>query len=439
MPFSYATFGQFLATLQARLYLKSDANQQFWTQAELLGITQEVLKYWNSITGFYRTTMSFNLTQGQWWYDLTQQPGTVRPLTTTDFNLLQALAFHLLEPPMNSYPLSWAGSNQYAETDLLTAIERSVNETLGNSECNLTRSLLAAGAGVLNLPDSVLAVKRAAWIPPGGSGFSATSLEESDTATMNAYDSDWKTAAQAPPSSYLQTSEPPLTLAFDRTPPLPSQYEIIASSAVSALSDAAATTLPIPDDWAWVAKYGALAQLFSKESLARDPLRAKYCQQRFEEGIELLKAAPCVLSVYSNGNEVDVDSVRNADDFEPDWQAEPEDAPKTVYTMGLNLVAVSPAPDVWPYALTLDVVANQPVPLVSGDFMQIPRDSYDALLGEVQHVAALKQGGAEFMSTIPLHQAFLRAASIYNEDLAKMGFYEKQMAELSQLQRQRQR
>jgi hypothetical protein len=431
------TLAQAIAALQGRLYLGSDANQQFWTSTELQAYIVEALKTWNALTGFWRGQMSFTLVKNQWFYDLTAQSGTLRPFTTTD-NLIETLIeYHLLEPLVTSYPLSWMGSNQFSIADILYALERTHNAVLGSALCTLARSTLSYASGRVTLPDTTLVIRRVCWLPQV-SGFSVKPLEQSDDFTLESFDANWTTAPAGVPSAWLQSADPPLGIRVDRTSPCSALLEILSANSDGALSTSSAKTLSIPDDWAWVDKWGALADLFGRESLAKDPLREKYCRQRYEEGIALLSEAPSVVSATLNGSPIGVDSIRNGDDFEAGWQASPAGPPDTIYMAGLNLAAFSPAPNSsTAYTAVLSVVQNQPVPSGSGDYLQIPRDQYDALIGYAHHLAVLKLGGAEFLATVPMYSAFLRAASLYNSQLSERGYFAQQMQELSQLQSKR--
>ena len=51
----------------------------------------------------------------------------------------------------------------------------------------------------------------------------------------------------------------------------------------------------------------------------------------------------------------------------------------------------------------------------------VAREDLDAILDYVVHVAMLKSGGAEFASTAPLFQRFLKQAQLYNSKLAELG------------------
>jgi hypothetical protein len=55
--------------------------------------------------------------------------------------------------------------------------------------------------------------------------------------------------------------------------------------------------------------------------------------------------------------------------------------------------------------------------------VQVSRDVFDVILDYAQHLAAFKQGGADFISTIPLYQNFMRAAEMQNKRIAQLALY----------------
>jgi hypothetical protein len=191
------------------------------------------------------------------------------------------------------------------------------------------------------------------------------------------------------------------------------------------------STLNIPDDWTWVFKWGALMDLLSRESNAKDALRAEYCKRRYEEGLALLSGMPTVLALRQNNIPMAVDSVRNGDDFNPGWQGKAPGQPKFAYLAG-NLLALSPLPNSSVnYSMTVSVVQNAPI---GGTYVQIARDDLASVIDYAQHLAQFKQGGSEFTATIPLYQRFQRKAAQYNSKLKEQGFFSWPQLELSQLQ-----
>jgi non-ribosomal peptide synthetase component F len=235
----------------------------------------------------------------------------------------------------------------------------------------------------------------------------------------------------------MRSAEPPLSFDVDRVPPVPGQYETITVNAATALSSAGASVLGIPDDWSWVVKFGALSDLFGRESVAKDSTRAEYCAKRYAHGLTVLTNAAALLGIRLSNVPLDIDSARNADYFNPAWQAF-AGVPTRAYVMGLNLVAFSPQPNSsTAYSVTAHVVQNAPVPVNQGDPIQLSREDFDAVLDYSQHLAVLKVGGAEFAMTMPLLDRFMKRAVVYNSKLAAMGELQRAMYETSQLESER--
>jgi hypothetical protein len=273
------------------------------------------------------------------------------------------------------------------------------------------------------------------WLP-GNNSYPNSVLRPSDDLELQAFDPLWLSAANATPSTYRQSAQPPLSFDVDRIPTVAGNYEVLSVNAGAGLLTTAPTLLGIPDDWAWIIKWGALGDLLSRESLAKDPLRASYCDQRYQEGLGLLNSASALLSLRLAGSPLHIDSVRNGDDYDQSWQLAPAARPTSIYVAGLNLIGFGPAPDS-AYSVEATVVRNAPVPSSPSDYIQLGRDDYSAVLDYAQHLAAFKQGGDEFVVTVPLYQAFLKRAALYNSKLSALGSFQKSIYETSQLEQER--
>lgn len=435
MPtFSYPSLSQALAQLGERLY---DSKSQFWTNDEKTLYIQEALRTFNSLASFWRSDFIFNTVQGIQWYDITnptQCPNTLRPMTVADVDLFQIIQYHLLEPPSGT---TWSGSKQFNEDDLQQAVQRKRDEVLGNSGCTLTQGLVGAPTGsppaVVVMPDTTLEIRRVAWIPVGSPiGFSPSVMYQSDVWAGGSFVPLYPTNNPGTPSTYYKSAQPPISFLPDTAPAVPGQYDVLSIQSGGLLDLHSPSILPIPDDWTWVLKWGALADLLSIDSVSKDPQRAQYCQARYRMGLDMLMRSPALLALRLNNIPTFVDSVFSADCFNPGWQAASQGPPDAVLTAGLNLLAITPPPNAGPYGVAATVVQNAPLPQALNDPIQMSRDNYDSILDYAQHLASFKMGGDEFMSSSSLLDSFLKQAGKYNSKLAQMGEYQPALYQVSQ-------
>jgi hypothetical protein len=437
-PYNYVNLGTARQQLANRLY---DSAQVFWSPAELNLYIAEALRTWNSLTSYWKSDFTFQGQQGLQWLDMTDftvMPNSTRLPQLKDTDLYLQMQYHLLEPPVGVNP--WPGvSTQFSADDLVSAVSRRRDETLSVTGCTYTRRLTPAVAGRIVLPDTVIDVRRLAYLQftprPYGSGNYGSGpygvgtaqigqiVWQEDTWAEEAFNRSYIVQPPGTPQTFLMSTEPPL--AFEAyPPPMPGHYyELLTIEGGPAMAANMPQPLNIPDDWSYVIKWGALADLLSRESNAKDPTRAQYCEQRYRMGLQILTTAPALLSMRLTnlGQSLQVDSVREADLFNTGWEAAPQGPPQEILAAGLNLIAVSPAPDAGLYSFTATVVCNAPVPVLDTDPVQLARDDYDAVIDYAQHLATFKMGGAEFMSTMPLFQRFLKQASLYGLKLTEMG------------------
>jgi hypothetical protein len=450
-PYSYVSLGVARQQLAQRLF---DSGQVFWSPSELNLILTEALQTWNALTAMWRNDFLFSSVPNTTWYDLSQQANTLRPYTVPDTFIYQSILFHLLEPPTGPVSL------QLTTDDIVNAVQRRRDEILSTTSCTQTRRLVPAVNGRITLPDTVLDVRRMAYMPAFvprggyGSGYYGQGLYgrsprnfiqgyvmwPEDAWAMQSFNYTYTLQPPGKPSTYLMSTEPPLSFDTDRPPDTAGQYELLTVEAGGTLSFTAPSTFTIPDDWTHVIKWGALADLFGRQSNAADPLRQSYCENRYKMGLMLLAKAPALLAMRNGNVPLQVDAIRAADYYNTNWQAEPVGAPGDALYSGLNLVALSPIPDAGPapgtpYSLTATVVENAPVPIADGDPVQCSRGDLDVILDYAVHVCLVKVGGAEFTSSIPLFERFLKQASIYGLKLAELGEFTKPIYDLANLEK----
>lgn len=423
MAYTYINFGQAKAALAQRL---TDTTMQFWTDAELGAYITEALQSFNAFANFYREEFVFQSQANITWYDIgnaLQLPTTIRPRSETDQTLLNMIEYHFLEPQTSTYPLGWTGSLQFSISDLLNALQQIRDEVLSESVCTVTESLISAVAGRTFLIQTALGLRRVVWIPVTGMGFSPNMLLPSDLWAQQSFEANFPSIAPGLPLSYRQSTEPPLAFDVDIQPAVPGNYDVLTIDAGFDLTDQTPTILPIPNDFCWVVKWGAMAQLLGRDSVAADPFRQKYCAMRYKEGLSVMRSAPALLAARINNVPVMVTAISDADMYNANWQGTTPGAPLSLYYAGLNMVALNPTPTSTGFSVTANVVRNMVLPTLDADFLQVGRDEVGAVLDESQHIAMLKCGGAEFAETFPLHGNFLRRCALHNSKLSALSLY----------------
>lgn len=432
--YQYAQFSFVKQEIANRLY---DSSKQFWSDSELGRYLYEALRTWNSLTSYWRGDFLFSTVENQYWYDLTSatsdSPPTnqsLRPYTVLDTDIYEDMEYALLEPATGIDP--WTGSLQFSADDLLNAVQRRRDEILSITGCTASRITTPAVNARITLPDDVLDVRRIAYFPAGGLNPQPSVMWEEDAWGAQAYDRDYTilppytVVPPGQPMLYFLSTQPPISFDTDTAPGAGGYYELIVVQAGNTLVVGTPSTFPIPDDWTYILKWGALGDLLARESWAKDPARAEYCNARYRMGLALLAKAPALLQLRANNVALQIDSVRDADLFNTTWQAQDAASPQMALTTGLNLVGISPKPD-YPlstnYSMTATVVRNAPLPVLDTDYVQVGRDDLDAVIDYAQHLASFKMGGSEFQDTVPLFQRFLKQATLYGLKLDEMGEY----------------
>lgn len=416
MPaYSWLTFTEAQQELSLRL---GDPNQIFWTQPEIAAYLTECLRVWNALTAFWANAtleIPFDPPFSQNWF-AANGTGSPRQQTLTDNDVYTLIEYHLLEPATGS---TWTGTNQFSIADLSQACSRRLNEILQIAACNMAEQLLAVtpNTSTVTLEDLVLDVRRCRWVPAMNQG-SPVTLRRADTRTFQYFTPRYPQTS-ANPLRWDVIGSPPQTITLDTLVNVPSNLEALCMMAGADFDPPTNAPLLMPDDWMWVLKFGAMADILSKEQEGKDLERAAYCRQRYEEGLKLMAFMPWLLQGFIDGVPVDTQALAGADRTNYEWQSRATAFPEIVIG-GIDLFAVSPIPaGLTSVALTL--VQNAPIPASGSDEIQVPRDVMDAILDEGQHLALFKMGGAEFKESMALHQSFIQAAMRQNRRLRESG------------------
>ena len=408
MPYVSPTLLEFRTALAARL---QDPANVFWTAPELTVYIQEALRTWNAMAAWYRDRMAFNTTAATVFYDIATVPGSLVPRTVTDRDIFQAIEYALLEPITAS---GWAGSEQFNDADIISAIERRRNQFLLETGAVLQHSTLFSGLpanGRVDVADTVIDVRRVSY-------FDATNtynlLWRTDEGELFAWLQGWN-MNPAPVQAYSVIATPPLRIQLAPIPSVSGTLDLVTINAGIPLNPAIPITLGVPDDFSWVIKFGALCDLLTKDGPPADPFRAAYCESRWREGVELARVSATVLFGYLDGVQTQPVSLFDMDTNLLNWQNDPVGPPTTLGQAGLNLIALDPPPDSSPHSVQLDVLANMPIPVLDTDPIQVGREELDVITDYSEHLAAFKMSGAEFQATQPAYDRMVRLAVKQND------------------------
>ena len=425
--YSFLTLGGARTELAARL---EDPSYVYWTAAELNDLIAEAVRTWQALTTTYKQRATFQIAPntgvgGSAFYDLANFPSGILGFFVTDFQIVNMVLAALLEPPLTA---GWTGTGQFQFAQIVNALQNRINRWMTDTGANVTRHLQDSGAGPsvprIFLPEGVLDVRRAAWLNTAGV---YSTLWRDDEFAMQAFLNPGALRPSDPPMVWGKFTVPPVGLEV-YPPPLNSgriETLVVESGPGIGVSPAAIvgapTVLRIPEDFIWGMTFGALADLLAADGPMRDLDRATYAESRYQESAELYRINPTLISTQINGVPVWSGSVFEMDSFLASWQSQ-TGPPQFAGMAGRNLVAFGPSPNAL-YSVTMDVVANIPVPVGDGDYIQVDRGALNPLLDYAQHLASFKMAGVEFHNTDRLRQNFYLAAALENARITKGNFY----------------
>ncbi len=416
MAYSYLTFAQAKAQLAE---IVGDPANVFWKDDELGIYIKEALRTWGAMSLYWRDRGSFATSSGNPWYILPDMLPALMGYTVTDLDLVREMEYQLLEPATGA---TWTGTPMFSVSDFVNALQRRRNQfrvEVGIGTHHSQTFLGPPADGRYPLTDNVIDVRRVAWQTLGGTW--QTVWREDEWAFGSASAMTWP---QNPgtPQTYSIASEPPLTVQLNPYPVANGTIDMLTINTGVDLNPTIPTILGVPDDFAWVIKFGALADKLGEDGPARDMGRAAYCEARWDEGVKLAKIYTSIMQLRVNDVPVYTTSVQEFDSGNYAWQSQ-GGKPNVGALSGLNILVLAGdgssgfgVPDA-AYGISADVVRRAIVPVLDSDFLQIGREQLDSILRYAEHLAAFKMGGEEFAATKTQYEGMLKAAVVYNERL----------------------
>ena len=203
-------------------------------------------------------------------------------MAISDQQILEELQYAVHEPP--DLGATWP-CDLWTRAEVVGYLNQRQNRFLKETHLLVSSATIAVTAGEteIDLP--------ADWIRTAGVAWSGDDGIVKEVPRADSFETDygtpaWHAAPQPSPELYSEFEGPTLTMGI--TPTTVNGDLDVDYVAMAALFDPVTpgVLLTLPDDWVYVVKYGALAEMFGKDGRANDPTRAEYCEMRFALAIE---------------------------------------------------------------------------------------------------------------------------------------------------------
>jgi hypothetical protein len=385
----------------------NDPNRVYWVQDELDRALNEALLLWGALSSYWTTSgpLPFSTVASVPFYDLSLEYPTLRARTYTMGDLTREIQYHFYEPANG---VSGAGMTaQFTIGQITSALTRRRNQFVLDSRIPLTFTTVPAPppeVSDLELANDVALITRAAWIE-AVTGIT-TPLRRTDTFAAQSYNPIWNLNPKKP-FSYSQAEAMPGTMILI-PPPLGSGSVHLTYARTISIPVADTAPFLIPDEFAWALKYGAIYEILSTNSQGYDPLRTKYCMERYMAGIELAAAHRSVMRVRCNDVPLALSTLADLDSGKPTWQT--SSGRPGIAACAYDLLAFYRVPDT-AYSITTELSRSAPLPAAPTDFIQVGREEIPYLLDYCRHILMFKLGGTEFVQSMPLYDSFLKGAT----------------------------
>jgi hypothetical protein len=179
-----------------------------------------------------------------------------------------------------TFPVGEMPDPFYTQSEMLNYVSNAQNDYLVRVPLiyNVTTQNFVSSQLTQTMPVDTIQIERIA--------FAGAALYEQGQTSLDLLDYNWGQRAAGNPTLWFEDRTGYMTYGLNQVPLNAFSVELLyAQRGADQLG--LADSFLLPDAFLTYVKYGALAEVFSKDGEQRDPERAQYCQQRFETGVKI--------------------------------------------------------------------------------------------------------------------------------------------------------
>lgn len=194
--------------------------------------------------------------------------------STTVAALLGEVQEHLLQT--NDAGVTWVG---WTQAEVLSYLNTRFKRFLLETGILRTRFTTSTSTALNALPSDAQEVRRVAW--------NGVSLRPTDHLQLDLGRVGWQVETGTPDTYLTEVFGTTQNIFLIPSPSGSGTLEVhyVPDPATFVIG----STVPIPNFLAFYLKWGLLATLLTREGFLNDPERATYCEQRYQEGVDLTK------------------------------------------------------------------------------------------------------------------------------------------------------
>lgn len=221
----------------------------------------------------------------------------------TDQECLKMLTYLLQENGAADATGTTTVFNQFTIAEFLAALNDRQRKFMRDTGIVLTRATQASTPqqSRYQLPTDWLSTERLTW-QDQTAGSPAYPLERVDAYELDHGMTDWMYQDDVP-SVYSESPLPTLSVDVVKAPSDAGTLGLLYT-ALSVALDGSGIKLSVPDEFAWVIYWGAIADVLEADAESFDPERSAYAESRYQMGVELARLmlqGPMAMMEAQNG------------------------------------------------------------------------------------------------------------------------------------------